>query len=292
MRYVLLALLLLVPYLGHANPFLGQRALNHAVQAEQTQAPQVAEKPSTAPAFITQLRSYGLQLSKYLHRALPKGVRALHKGEDMAAMLLALTLAFAYGAFHVLGPGHGKTIVMSYFLTRKATWPEAFKMGMDVAIAHVGSALLLVLSFNLVVGSVFDAETKTILMERICYGAIVVIGLIMLVRAWLNHAPSSSPWVRRAVGYIAGVIPCTGSMLILLFASANNMLLSGIILLCALALGMAITLTLLAMLAMGGRHLLLNRTETQGHTALLRTIHLVTTALFTAVASLLLLASF
>ena len=45
-------------------------------------------------------------------------MNAIERGESLAAFSLALFIAFAYGMVHALGPGHGKFIIISYFMGR------------------------------------------------------------------------------------------------------------------------------------------------------------------------------
>ena len=47
-------------------------------------------------------------------------VNAVERGDDLGAFFLGLAIAFACGVVHAFGPGHGKFIVVSYFLGREA----------------------------------------------------------------------------------------------------------------------------------------------------------------------------
>ena len=43
-------------------------------------------------------------------------MRALETGNSFTAFFLGLGVAFLYGMLHALGPGHGKFVIMSYFM--------------------------------------------------------------------------------------------------------------------------------------------------------------------------------
>ena len=71
-------------------------------------------------------------------------MKAIERGDDLGAFFLGLAIAFAYGIFHAFGPGHGKFIIVSYFLGREARMARGVVMAIQVAIVHVIAAILIV----------------------------------------------------------------------------------------------------------------------------------------------------
>ena len=51
-------------------------------------------------------------------------------------MLLGLLIAFIFGSFHALSPGHGKTMVAAYLVGSRGTTRHAFLLGLVVTITH------------------------------------------------------------------------------------------------------------------------------------------------------------
>ncbi|MCW3061181.1 MAG: putative nickel transporter [Capsulimonas sp.] len=51
-------------------------------------------------------------------------------------MLLGLLVAFVFGSFHALSPGHGKTMVAAYLVGTRGTVKHAFLLGVVVTITH------------------------------------------------------------------------------------------------------------------------------------------------------------
>ena len=82
-------------------------------------------------------------------------MNAIERGEDFGAFLLALAVAFAYGAVHALGPGHGKFVVVSYFLGREARVMRGVVMAVQIAIVHVIAAIVIVWLADLVLRGSF-----------------------------------------------------------------------------------------------------------------------------------------
>lgn len=73
-----------------------------------------------------------------------------------------------------------------------------------------------------------------------------------------HHAHHDAPavqsnWQMISTGVVAGLRPCTGSILVLLFTLANGMFLIGIGAAFAMALGVAITISLIGLAAIGIR---------------------------------------
>jgi len=67
-------------------------------------------------------------------------------GGDLRAIFAAMAAAVLFGAVHVLMPGNGKTVLVSYHLGRPAKLREGIANGAILALTHVGLALVLVLA--------------------------------------------------------------------------------------------------------------------------------------------------
>jgi ABC-type nickel/cobalt efflux system permease component RcnA len=108
-------------------------------------------------------------------------------------LLIGVLLAFAYGVLHTLGPGHGKVVVASYFLSRDAQLMRGFLMGLQIAVFHVLSAAVTVALADLVLRQAFGSAPAEVAGVRLAsYGLIALIGCSMLVqavrRSRLRHA--------------------------------------------------------------------------------------------------------
>jgi ABC-type nickel/cobalt efflux system permease component RcnA len=96
----------------------------------------------------------------------------------------------------------------------------------------------------------------------VSFGAIALIGGWMLVAAWrrlrsagghdhgLHHHHGGGAGHRRLLAVAAGFVPCSGAILILTFAFANGILGSGLLMVLAIAVGMALTLAGLGLASM------------------------------------------
>ena len=259
-RLALLLPLLLAAPLAAANPF-------------------TSGAPARPPAALQALPQMPylheiLAIQRHIHEAMTAQLQALRDGARLAPLWLLLAVSFAYGVFHVLAPGHGKAIVGSWFIGNRARWRDAVGAGLIMAVGHTVTAVAIVTILYLALGmGQLQVLANARIVELIGYGAIAAIGLWLLVRKAFNapacchcghhhhhgqhhhhahdHAqpPLALAQNRQALSLFAAtsLVPCTGSMIILLFTLANQILWAGILAVIAIALGMWLTLTAIAL---------------------------------------------
>ena len=266
-----LAVLMLSPASAqeNASPF------SNAAPAASSDAPSQA----ASQGIVTTIGRAFVTAQRDVNRAINARLMAIKRGEDKSALLSGLLVAFLYGVFHALGPGHGKTVVIGYFLGRTARPWRGVAMASWIALSHVVGAVVIVGVAHLILSKSLVSPTKEFLWLRLAsYGAIILVGLVML-RDWLRgghehhhhghehhahdhghgheghhheghacHAGDTSwldrraPMEQRVLALAAGFVPCSGAILILLFTMANGLILAGIAMAGAIALGMGLTL--------------------------------------------------
>lgn len=211
-------------------------------------------------------------------------LRAIEDGRSLEAVAFALMVAFFYGALHTLGPGHGKAVVISYFVGEGGSLRRGVLMGSRIAVIHVASAIAVVFLLDLAVRrATGSAPTDYRLIRLGSYGLIVLIGTTMLwqaVRGHVHHRrhPShdhghtgcaacaaagassgrSGGWIALAVG----MVPCTGALIVMLFGLANDLVLPAILMVMAISAGMAIAMSAIGVAAIMGRSALEGRRGT------------------------------
>jgi len=242
--------------------------------------------------------------------------------------------------FHAAGPGHGKMVTTTYFLSRDAGWKQGVAMGSLIAGVQAVTAIVLVGSLTLILNLGPAAITQNgLVLEAVSYALIAGLGGLMCIRILqgrddccdhgghdhhhhhhahdhphhhdhdhehadhqhLNHehehnhdhAITKSRWQMIAGGIVVGLRPCTGSILVLLFTLANGLFLIGIASAFAMAAGVALTISLIGLAAIGIRtgtqHLFSVSESTSG--LLRRGVALAGAALITLFGLLLLLSA-
>ena len=263
-----------------ANPMLTPRAASPA--AEKT--------PPEEPGLLAPVARALVDFQRDANRRIGEQMRAIRDGKTTGALLTGVMLAFPYGAIHAAGPGHGKLVVVTYFLSREARIGRGLLMGVQIALAHVVSAVVIVTFADFLLRRAFGGVPAEIPVVRAAsYGLIFLVGAVMLVRAIRaakqgaaahdhdhhhhddhGHACGCGP--RRGEGGLlslgVGLIPCTGSVLILLYAFANDILWAGLLLVTTVALGMAVAMGALGLLSVLARRLVVTRLAAGGTRAL------------------------
>ena len=265
MRFTLFVVLLLtaVSATADANPFM-----------EGQPSPLAAHTHSSLfPEFTHKI----VAIQRQIHQAITEQITALKQGESLAGLWGLLLISFAYGVFHVLAPGHGKVIVSSYFIGHKAHWREGLWAGAMMAAGHTVTSIGIVTVLYLVMGfGQLQVLNNTTYIELFGYGLIILVGLWLLFNA-VRKEPTTCCAHHHEHGHshghahshhykpknqgtklfaVSSLVPCTGSMVILLFTLANNVLWAGILAVISVALGMWITVTTIGLLSIFLRHAL------------------------------------
>jgi nickel/cobalt transporter (NicO) family protein len=190
---------------------------------------------------------------------------ALRDAKSPGPILAALAVSLAYGCLHAAGPGHGKALVSGYFVSREATLSHVVLLASQIAAMHVASAGVLVIVLGVFVRSAFASPEDMRGVQAASDVLIVGIGVLLFRRALRtthhHDAHAACDCVARATsprtGWLtalgAGVVPCTGTMITLVFALGNGILLAGIGMLLAIAVGMSCTLIAIALAARASR---------------------------------------
>jgi ABC-type nickel/cobalt efflux system permease component RcnA len=219
---------------------------------------------------------------RQLNQALSRELRRLRQGEVAGAALGVAWIAFLYGVLHAVGPGHGKLVVSSLFLARDARLGSAVAISGAVSLLQTVSAVAIVSVAALAMGrGGLDVLRDSRRVELISYGLIAVIGLLMLgtaIRDVWAHRPGGGASARpdrpaAPVGHgtsssglvvATGLTPCASAVIILLFALGQGVFLVGVAAALVMAVGMALTVSLVGILAVLARRGTVRAAATSG----------------------------
>jgi ABC-type nickel/cobalt efflux system permease component RcnA len=221
------------------------------------------------------LAGWLLSVQAQFYRGLTQALRAARS--DAGAGWGLLALSFAYGVFHAAGPGHGKAVISAYLLANEATWRRgtvlAFASAMVQAVVAVAVVAVAAMALRL---TAIEMGATVRWIELAAYAGIVSLGLWLtvvkgraLLAAWRGEAAPCGPGcdhtgrqidpqdlaapgglTRAAVAVLSvGLRPCSGALVVLVFALANGILWLGVAATFAMALGTALTVAGIAALA-------------------------------------------
>jgi len=198
-------------------------------------------------------------------------MRALETGNSFAAFFLGLGVAFLYGMIHALGPGHGKFVIMSYFMGREVYVLRGLVMAVQMAVVHVIAAVVIVWVADILLKTSLGIGLADV--PGIRAGSFLIIagiGIYMLYQAVRgsgghththNHThdhnhhhhghshdhPHGASHATEGglVALAVGMVPCPGAVLVMLYAIANDMIYPGFLLVAAMSVGIGLTIAIL-----------------------------------------------
>jgi nickel/cobalt transporter (NicO) family protein len=156
------------------NPLLGGGG-----GAEESTPPAAA-----SPSLLHRLEGFIIATQRDVNREIDRRLVAIRDGQGAGVILAGLLIAFLYGIFHALGPGHGKTVIVGYFLGRGGSIRRGIAMASWIALSHVVGAVTVVVIVHAVLREIYLTLVEEMLSRRlVSYGAILLIGLAMLAMA-------------------------------------------------------------------------------------------------------------
>ena len=274
MPAMLLALLLAWPALLHAQ--------EQPAPLFPPPSGDAAAQPAASPSLWRQAAGFVVRTEARFSRELNSQLGAVRRGEGSAALMAGILAAFLYGVFHTLAVGHGKTVVVGYFLGNRARPMQGVAMASWIAVSHVLAAIVVAVATHWILErSLMSPVEQNHWIRMVSFGAIALIGAWMLVGAWRgtgghhhhhhhdhdHHHHGGGTGHRRLLALAAGFVPCSGAILILTFAIANGILASGLAMVLAIAVGMALTLAGLGLVSMLLHHQVAIRFAGRGRAA-------------------------
>ena len=216
--------------------------------------------------------------------------------QGVGLILLGVVLAIAFGAWHALLPGHGKTLMAAYMVGSKARRRQAVSVGTAVAVMHTASVLALGLAV-LTLEQTFRPETLYPWLGLL--SGLVALGLgtyllISRLSAWggkghdhdhgdhdhadlegtdhdhgfgrHSHAlPQGAPLSPRgllALALAGGILPAPSALLVMLGAINAHRVGYGLALVIAFSIGLATALIVIGMGALKARDVMTRRLST------------------------------
>ncbi|MES0015596.1 sulfite exporter TauE/SafE family protein [Mesorhizobium sp. M0036] len=188
-----------------------------------------------------------VEYQRTIYLALAEQIKLLQTGGDWLAFMAFLPMGVVFGAAHALTPGHSKAVLATYLAGSDASVSRGLLVSLALSFTHITIAVLIaVLSLPLVsiaLGSVGRAP----LLEDISRGLLGLIGIWMLWRA-VRHGHHHHH-EGKVVGVMAGLIPCPLTLFVMTFAISRGVPGAGILFAITMMLGVALTLSCVAILS-------------------------------------------
>jgi nickel/cobalt transporter (NicO) family protein len=220
------------------------------------------------------------------YAAMSGAMRQLKTGTPLTAAWTLMLLSFGYGVFHAAGPGHGKAVISSWLVATESDLRRGVMIAFMSAIIQALTAISIVSALFLIVASVGAAARNVAgVLESASYGLIGLMGLYLVWTALRpghshhnhdhdhdhhaescghSHAPQAEQlngeWSLAkafSLAFAVGIRPCTGAILVLVFANALGLYWAGIASTFAMAAGTFMTVAAIAALTVYAKRLAL-----------------------------------
>ncbi|MFO7580005.1 MAG: nickel/cobalt transporter [Nitrosomonas halophila] len=241
----------------------------------------------------TEVPSAIAALQKQLHVRLTAHISQVEASPWRYGTSLIL-VSFLYGVFHAIGPGHGKAVIVGYLGTQKNEQiAHGIKISFLASMLQAIVAIVLVTSLiqllNLSLASVKQYGAN---IEMASYLLVILLGAVICVRAWLffykqlkpkqqhthahahadhghacgcqhSYVPDAKQDIRQRglVVLSMGLRPCTGALIVLMYAYVVQVEIFGIMATLAMGVGTGMTVAILAYLTIVFRDRLLKWIE-------------------------------
>lgn len=253
--------------------------------------PSSSEQPTAATDSArphSGLMAWAMSMQQGYYRDMARAVRAFNLEHSMTAAWALLAISFLYGIFHAVGPGHGKVVVSSYLLANEDDLWRSILIAFLSSFAQAVTAILVVGVLAILLGLAHRTTLDSVpLIERASYLLLCLMGGWLIWRAVAGrhnhshdhphdehehahdhhgHAHMPGPealrqahGMREMAGMVlaVGLRPCSGAILVLLFALAQDAFVIGAFSAFAISIGTALTVSALALLTVFSKNMAL-----------------------------------
>ncbi len=163
-------------------------------------------------------------------------------------LLLLIVISFLYGFFHAAGPGHGKSILISYYLNNKTILKDGIKVSFLIGIMHSLMGVIIAILFTSVLTGINSLIKVRIhsYFNFISGTLIITIGLILFIANFFNFKKMKEESVEHKknkgiynIAFVIGIVPCPMVLAISMFVISMKYLFFGIIAIFFISLGMS-----------------------------------------------------
>jgi ABC-type nickel/cobalt efflux system permease component RcnA len=206
----------------------------------------------------------------------------IKQNNSLSAYFWLLFFSFIYGILHAIGPGHGKSLVSSYFINQNKSYLKAFSISSLIGVVHTFSAFVLTLIVYFILGLMFSSSLVNIEQMATKVSAMIIIAIALyliykkikkaknkitfapaqqfsFIKPQSNlHKPIAScecsgcQTTSTDLGVIlaAGIVPCPGTVTIFLFTISLGIYFVGFLSAVFMSIGMSLVIYITALLSL------------------------------------------
>ena len=228
--------------------------------------PFTGNKNSPSPVRQTRPNTEIVKSQRFLHQQLAAYIDEWSQNGSYRELFLILFFSFLYGIIHAIGPGHRKTVIFSFYITRKANALEPLWVSLVLAFSHGGIALLLAFIFKGVAGAMsVNTNDTSIYLEGFSFILLIFLSFFSILHVIFEHLgkhkhnEETTEKLKLSAVLLSGLYPCPAALLVLILTFALNIITLGVVAIFAMSFGMCVPITISGYLAWLGRKSLFNK---------------------------------
>ncbi|MFP4521947.1 MAG: nickel/cobalt transporter [Fibrobacterota bacterium] len=213
--------------------------------------------------FIETLRSLDGLINSLVHQSFDT------PGVSIIAALIFFS--FLYGLVHSAGPGHGKALVLSFFLKEKYPLKKSVFLAGIISIIHNGSAVILSFLFAFIFTGIkgmmhIKIQGYFMLMSGILITLTGIIFLIIKLRSRKKRKQGREAGFENGrgillTGFSAGLVPCPVAIMIMMLAISKGNVMLGLLVVASISTGMFFLLSVIGAFSIKARDGMLSFSE-------------------------------
>ncbi len=185
-----------------------------------------------------------------------KQLKGLKSSFKFGSLLIIILFSFTYGVLHTLGPGHGKMIIFSYFLSEETTKWDTIALSILIPIIHSTGAILLAVLLKTVLSFITGFDVLAIQYSFTMLSGLLIVG-ISLYLIFKSHkhqkvtvSKNKNVILRNIpVAVSVGIVPCPLSLTIMSTSIIYGIFWVGFSSVISLTIAMTIVLYFIALIA-------------------------------------------
>mgnify|MGYP005989259423 FL=1 len=242
---------------------------------EQINIPQPQEKEKTYLEILAE------KLTE-IKNSLKSVLIDIKENNSLISYFWLLLFSFLYGIIHAVGPGHGKSLVSSYFINQEKSYIKAFTVASLIGVVHTFSAFIMTLVVYYSVGFIFNSTIVNIEQITTKVSAVIIISIALYLmykklsktkqKFTFTQSKSTTSFVTTPniqhtqnlscacnsckttstdLGVIlaAGIIPCPGTITVFLFTMSLGIYFVGFLSAVFMSLGMSLIIFITAVIS-------------------------------------------
>ena len=182
-----------------------------------------------------------LEIQKWLFHSATAELKNFAGDPSASSVLAALAVAGLFGFVHALMPGHGKVALVSYYLGHPTRFIAGVATSAVLVLTHVGSAAVLVLAGFTVIRATLGGVGRAPAFEFASAILVIAVGVWLFVRS-VRHDHRHLAQNAGFVAFATGLVPCPLTTFVMVYSVANGIVMAGLLVTAAMAIGMIATI--------------------------------------------------